>query len=123
MARNLLEMQDVALKVAVSGEGGVKRSALAGTFVRLHATDHLKVLAIDDDPDVNSASALGLPAELGASSYNRRGPQANRGVEGCQGSGICPDFQVRLQGTMKAQRIRKRSANLGIRHFAMMLSR
>ena len=66
MARNLLEIQDVALKVAVSGEGGVKRSTLAGTLVRLHATDH----------------------------------QAET-----------------------AQRIRKRSANLGIRHFAMMLSR
>ena len=66
MARNLLEIQDVALKVALSGEGGVERSALAGALARLHATDH----------------------------------------------------QVET-----AQRIRKRSANLGIRSFAMMLSR
>ena len=35
MARNLLEIQDVALKVAVSGEGGVERSTLAGTLARL----------------------------------------------------------------------------------------
>ena len=66
MARNLLEIQDVALKVAVSGEGGVERSTLAGTLACLRATDHLKALAIDADPDVNSASALGLAAELRA---------------------------------------------------------
>jgi hypothetical protein len=42
MARNLLEIQDVAPKTAVSGEGGVERSTLAVTLVRLHATDHLK---------------------------------------------------------------------------------
>jgi hypothetical protein len=66
MARNLLEIQDVALKVAVAGEGGVERSMLAGTLARLHATDHLKALAIDADPDVNSASALGLAAGLRA---------------------------------------------------------
>jgi CO dehydrogenase nickel-insertion accessory protein CooC1 len=65
MARNLLEIQDVALKVAVFGEGGVKRSTSVDTLARLHATDHLKVLAIDNDPDVNSASVLGLAAELG----------------------------------------------------------
>ena len=66
MARNLLEIQDVALKVAVSGECGVERSTLAGTLARLHATDH----------------------------------------------------QVET-----AQSIRKRSANLGIRRFAVKLSR
>jgi len=66
MARNLLEMQDVALKVAVSGEGGVERSNLAGTLAGRHATDHLKALAIDAGPDVNSASALGLAAGLRA---------------------------------------------------------
>jgi hypothetical protein len=66
MARNLLEMQDVALKVAVSGEGGVERFTLAGTLARRHATDHLRASAIDAGPDVNSASALGLAAGLRA---------------------------------------------------------
>jgi hypothetical protein len=66
MARNLLEMQDVAIKVAMSGEGGVERSTLVGTLARLQATDH----------------------------------------------------QVEA-----AQRIWKRSANLGIRLFAVKLSR
>ena len=85
MARNLLEIQDVALKVALSGEGGVERSALAGALARLHATDHLKALAIDDDPDANSASALGLPAELGASIHkiaeDRKLIEARRGAK------------------------------------------
>ena len=40
MARNLLEIQDVALKVAVSGEVGVDGSTLVGTLARLHAADH-----------------------------------------------------------------------------------
>lgn len=65
MARNLLEIQDVELKVAVFGGGGVERSTLGGTLARLHATDH----------------------------------------------------QVET-----AQHIRKRSANLGIRRFAVKLS-
>jgi len=64
MARNLLEIQDVALKVAVARGGGVERSILVGTLARLHATGHLKALAIDADPEVNSASALGLAAGL-----------------------------------------------------------
>ena len=40
MARNLLEIQDVAVKVVVSGEGGAERPTLAGTLARLHAIDH-----------------------------------------------------------------------------------
>jgi CO dehydrogenase nickel-insertion accessory protein CooC1 len=111
MARNLLEIQDVALKVAVFGEGGVERSTLVGTLARLHATDHLNALAINADPDVNSASALGLPAELRASIHT-----------------IAEDLMLAVhkpgeRSVETTQRTRKRSANLGIRHFAMILSR
>jgi hypothetical protein len=85
MARNLLEIQDVALKVAVSGEGGVERSTLAGTLARLHAADHLKALPIDANPDVNSASALGLATELRASVHtiaeDRKLIEARRGAK------------------------------------------
>jgi len=42
MARNLLEIQDVALKTVVSGKGDVERSTLAVTLARLHASGHLK---------------------------------------------------------------------------------
>ena len=205
MACNLLEIQDVALKVAVSGEGGVERSTLAGTLACLRATDHLKALAIDADPDVNSASALGLRSELRASVHTiaegRKLIEARRGARvrefaqifmlDCKEPGItehyaqdaparsslCSELPSALaaivlarkvlstspclvrkgdevvildmeagtehlsRGTARdvdlmlavhkpgersvetAQRIRKRSANLGIRSFAMMLSR
>lgn len=54
----------MALKVAISGKGGVGKSTLAGTLSRLFAAQGRRVLAIDADPDANLASALGLPAEL-----------------------------------------------------------
>ena len=147
MARNLLEIQDVALKVAVSGEGGVERSTLAGTLARLHATDHLKALAIDADPDVNSASALGLPAELRASVHtiaeDRKLIEARMGAKvqefaqifklDCKvlvSLGTAMDVELMLavlkpgdRSVETAQNIRKRSANLGIRRFAVKLSR
>ena len=147
MARNLLEIQDVALKVAVSGEGGVKRSTFVGTLARLHATDHLKVLAINADPDVNSASALGLPAELRASVHtiaeDRKLIEARRGAKvqefaqifklDCKvlvSLGTAMDVELMLavlkpgeRSVETAQNIRKRSANLGIRRFAVKLSR
>lgn len=54
----------MALKVAISGKGGVGKSTLAGTLARLLAADGRQVLAIDADPDANLASALGVPANL-----------------------------------------------------------
>ena len=54
----------MALKIAISGKGGVGKSTLAGTLARLWAAEGRRVLAIDADPDANLASALGLPAAL-----------------------------------------------------------
>lgn len=54
----------MAVKLAVSGKGGVGKSTLAGTLARLYARDHRRVLAIDADPDANLASALGMPQDL-----------------------------------------------------------
>ncbi|MHB9036248.1 MAG: ATP-binding protein [Armatimonadota bacterium] len=54
----------MALKLAITGKGGVGKSTLAGTLARLWAADGCRVLAIDADPDANLASALGIPSNL-----------------------------------------------------------
>ncbi len=51
----------MALKLAVSGKGGVGKSTVAAMFAHLAVADGLRVLAIDADPDANLAAALGLP--------------------------------------------------------------
>jgi CO dehydrogenase nickel-insertion accessory protein CooC1 len=64
MARNLLEIQDVALEVAVSGMGGAGKSTSAWTPIGFHLARGPKVLAIDANPDVNLLSSLGVPSQL-----------------------------------------------------------
>ena len=48
------------MKIAITGKGGVGKTTLAGTLARLLAEDGMDVLAIDADPDMNLASALGI---------------------------------------------------------------
>jgi CO dehydrogenase maturation factor len=49
----------MSIKLAVSGKGGVGKTTIAGTLARLFARDGSKVIAIDADPAMNLASALG----------------------------------------------------------------
>ncbi|MCL7414105.1 MAG: AAA family ATPase [ANME-2 cluster archaeon] len=48
------------MKIAITGKGGVGKTTLAGTLARLISRDGMNVLAIDADPDMNLASALGI---------------------------------------------------------------
>ncbi|HVP09799.1 MAG TPA: AAA family ATPase [Phycisphaerae bacterium] len=50
----------MALKLAISGKGGVGKSTIAGVFAHLAVADGFRVLAIDADPDANLAAALGM---------------------------------------------------------------
>ncbi len=48
------------IKIAISGKGGVGKTTIAGTFARFLARNGYDVLAIDADPSMNLASALGI---------------------------------------------------------------
>ncbi|MDY6965582.1 MAG: AAA family ATPase [Halobacteriota archaeon] len=48
------------IKIAVTGKGGVGKTTLAGVLARLFAKDGYDVIAIDADPDMNLASAIGV---------------------------------------------------------------
>jgi CO dehydrogenase maturation factor len=53
----------MALKLAVSGKGGVGKTTVAGILARLFGQEGREVLVIDADPDSNMASAIGVPKE------------------------------------------------------------
>lgn len=52
------------MKLAVAGKGGVGKTLIAGTLSRLLARDGYNVLAIDADPAMNLAYAVGIPYDV-----------------------------------------------------------
>jgi CO dehydrogenase maturation factor len=52
------------LKVAIAGKGGVGKTTVAATLARLLGRAGFDVLAIDADPAMNLAAALGVPSAL-----------------------------------------------------------
>lgn len=52
------------MKIAISGKGGAGKTTLSAALAGCYATDGVRVLAVDADPDGNLASALGFPQEL-----------------------------------------------------------
>ncbi|MFQ6060559.1 MAG: AAA family ATPase [Thermoplasmata archaeon] len=56
----------MAMRVAVSGKGGVGKTTVAAILSRLFGRDGNRVLAIDIDPSPTLASALGVPKDVKA---------------------------------------------------------
>lgn len=54
----------MALRIAVSGKGGVGKTTIAAILARLFGRDGKNVLAVDVDPSPSLASALGVPKEV-----------------------------------------------------------
>lgn len=54
----------MALRVAVSGKGGVGKTTVAAILARLLGREGKKVLAVDIDPSPSLGSALGVPKEV-----------------------------------------------------------
>jgi len=52
------------MKIAVAGKGGVGKTFIAGTLARLLARGGYNVLAVDADPNINTASSIGIPLEV-----------------------------------------------------------
>ncbi len=52
------------MKIAVAGKGGVGKTFIAGTLARLLSRDGYRVLAVDADPAMNLAFALGVPSAV-----------------------------------------------------------
>jgi CO dehydrogenase maturation factor len=53
----------MALKIAVSGKGGVGKTTVAAVLASLYARDGRKVIAVDADPASSLPAALGVPEE------------------------------------------------------------
>jgi CO dehydrogenase maturation factor len=51
------------VKIAIGGKGGVGKTTVCAILAQLFAESGYDVLAIDADPDVNLASAFGIPHE------------------------------------------------------------
>ena len=51
------------MRVALAGKGGSGKTTIAATLARVLARRGYRVNALDDDPNPNLATALGLPPE------------------------------------------------------------
>jgi len=51
------------VKIAIAGKGGVGKTFISGTLARILAQKGYNVLVVDADPNINTASAIGISTE------------------------------------------------------------
>jgi len=57
----LITQNEISMKIAISGKGGVGKTLLASMLSKIFAESGYSVIAIDADPDANLAATLGFP--------------------------------------------------------------
>ncbi|WP_461867074.1 ATP-binding protein [Thermococcus sp.] len=62
--RTKKQAPEEGFRVVITGKGGVGKTTLTAILARLLARDGYKVLAVDEDPQMNLAHAIGIPKEV-----------------------------------------------------------
>jgi CO dehydrogenase maturation factor len=57
-------LREEGFKVVVTGKGGAGKTTISALLARILARRGYRVLAVDEDPQVNLPNALGLPKEV-----------------------------------------------------------
>jgi len=62
--RTKKQTPEEGFRVVITGKGGVGKTTMTALLARLLARDGYRVLAVDEDPQMNLAHALGVPKEV-----------------------------------------------------------
>ncbi|NJE76502.1 AAA family ATPase [Thermococcus sp. ES12] len=62
--RTKKQVPEEGFRVVITGKGGVGKTTMTALLARLLARDGYRVLAVDEDPQMNLAHALGVPKEV-----------------------------------------------------------
>ena len=62
--RSKKQTPEEGFRVVITGKGGVGKTTMTAILARLLARDGYRVLAVDEDPQMNLAHALGVPKEV-----------------------------------------------------------
>lgn len=62
--RSQMQRKEEGFRVVITGKGGVGKTTLTAILARLLAREGYRVLAVDEDPQMNLAHALGVPKEI-----------------------------------------------------------